>query len=213
VAARFAVGMSARLDPENGALVQSAIEAVARAEQLTPAQALTRLAEIALATLAADPDTSPLGLRGHQLAAIQIHVDADHLPAEDLADDEQAAPRSRERGPQRPAGRIVEGPGLPDPVVLRLLCSGRIRTVLLDSDQRPLDLGRRNRVISERQYAALMLRHHRRCAHPGCESRISLEAHHVRHWIHGGRTNLDNLVLCAEPITTLTTTASSASKP
>ncbi len=40
------------------------------------------------------------------------------------------------------------------------------------------------------------LRHRDRgCTFPGCELRWFLQAHHVRHWIEGGRTDLDNLVL------------------
>jgi len=30
---------------------------------------------------------------------------------------------------------------------------------------------------------------------PGCRNRRNLHAHHVRHWVHGGRTDLDNLAL------------------
>jgi hypothetical protein len=34
-----------------------------------------------------------------------------------------------------------------------------------------------------------------RCRFPGCENRRFLDAHHVHHWSHGGRTILGNLVL------------------
>jgi hypothetical protein len=44
--------MHARLDPEHGAIVQSAIETIARAERLDHAAALVRMAEIALAAVA-----------------------------------------------------------------------------------------------------------------------------------------------------------------
>ncbi|MGH8862793.1 MAG: HNH endonuclease signature motif containing protein [Jatrophihabitantaceae bacterium] len=36
------------------------------------------------------------------------------------------------------------------------------------------------------------------CAYPGCTSRAGPQAHHVRHWIRGGRTDLANLVLLCE---------------
>jgi len=42
----------ARLDPEHGAIVQSAVETIARAEGISQAAALVRMAEIALATVA-----------------------------------------------------------------------------------------------------------------------------------------------------------------
>jgi hypothetical protein len=57
-----------------------------------------------------------------------------------------------------------------------------------------LDLGRSHRVVSERQFKALLLRDGG-CSHPGCRSRHGLEAHHVKQWIRGGRTDLANLVL------------------
>jgi hypothetical protein len=82
-------------------------------------------------------------------------------------------------------------------VVERLLCEGRIRTVVHDAQGNVRDLGRSHRVVSERQFRALQLRD-ARCAYPGCQSRHRLQAHHVCHWLYGGRTDLVNLVLlCA----------------
>ncbi|HEY8827550.1 MAG TPA: HNH endonuclease [Jatrophihabitantaceae bacterium] len=46
--------------------------------------------------------------------------------------------------------------------------------------------------MSERQFRALPLRDGG-CTHRGCGSTQGLEAHHLRHWIHGGRTDLTNL--------------------
>jgi hypothetical protein len=67
-------GLSARLDPEHGALLLNAIKTVSRREGLTHAQALTRIAEIALAVAGRDDD-APNGvaaaptLRGDEHAA------------------------------------------------------------------------------------------------------------------------------------------------
>src|SRR5205809_163515 len=36
---------------------------------------------------------------------------------------------------------------------------------------------------------------HRTCRFPGCERRRFTDAHHVKHWAHGGETSLENLVL------------------
>ena len=33
------------------------------------------------------------------------------------------------------------------------------------------------------------------CAFPGCLHTRFLHAHHIKHWLHGGETRLDNLVL------------------
>ena len=180
--------LNARLDPEHGAVVRSAIETIARAEGLTQAQALVRMAEIALAAVndGADP---PRALRGEERAAIVVHLDAAALPEE--GDEARSAERAR------PAGRVEHGPGLPDRVVKRLLCSGRIRSAVHDAEGNVRDLGRSHRVVSERQFRALLLREGG-CAHPGCGSTHGLEAHHVWHWIHGGRTDLTNLVLLCQ---------------
>jgi hypothetical protein len=79
-------------------------------------------------------------------------------------------------------------------VLDRLLCIGRVQTVLMDPDRRPLDVGRNNRVVSRRVFQALLLRDGG-CAHPGCGSLVGVEAHHVRYWRHGGLTVMANLVL------------------
>ena len=187
------LSVSARLDPENGALVQSAIEAVAQREGITEAQALTRMAEIALDVIAAETGELP-SLRGHEHAAVVVHLDASAVPGEPDAD---GPLRSAERDvlpPRRPYARIARGPGLPERVVQRLLCLGRIRTVAYDADHHPLDVGRSRRVVTTRQLTALLLRDGG-CRHPGCSNRRHLEAHHVLSWLSGGRTSLDNLVL------------------
>jgi len=72
--------MHARLDPEHGAIVQSAIETIARAERLDHAAALVRMAEIALAAVA-DTEKPLRGLRGDERAAVLIHLTAAELPA------------------------------------------------------------------------------------------------------------------------------------
>jgi hypothetical protein len=211
-------GLSARLDPENGAVVDAALAAVGAKEDVNQAEALVRIAEIALAALATAGDAP--SLRGDQFAAVRIEVNSAALLAPDAADDagaldvphdepagsrepaESARPAEPARPaelaqparPPRPAGRIADGPGLPRRVLDRLLCSGRIRTVLLDADRQPLDVGYNNRLVSTRQWVALLIRDGG-CQHPGCGSRIGLEAHHVEHWYAGGPTVMANLVL------------------
>jgi hypothetical protein len=210
--------LGARLDPERGAVVDAAVEAIARAEGISAADALVRLAEIALAALA-DAETSPRGLRGDERAAVVIHLDAAQLPAPAVPDahDGPAAdvelrrgatmpddtapgevPRSAERGRRRPYGRIAGGPGLPDRVIARLVCAGRVRTVIGDGASNLFDVGRSHRLVTDRQYRALLMRQHGQCAHPGCPNTKNLHAHHRIHWLRGGRTDLDNLLLLCE---------------
>jgi hypothetical protein len=187
---------SARLDPEAGAVVTAALDAIASAEDLSPAQALALMAEIALAAIN-DRATPPRTLRGEERAAIVIHIDESRL-AEDDTDHriEDAAARSHEPRPRhRPHRRR---PRTAPPVIERLLCSGRIRTAITTTDATGrctvLDLGRSHRLVTERQFTALQLRD-RGCAHPGCRRRHGLQAHHVTHWIRGDRTDLAKMVL------------------
>jgi hypothetical protein len=57
-----------------------------------------------------------------------------------------------------------------------------------------LDLGRTQRLPNRAQRRALMARDGG-CRFPGCRERRYVEAHHVVHWVDGGPTDLDNLVL------------------
>jgi len=59
----------------------------------------------------------------------------------------------------------------------------------------PLEAGRATRVVSAAQRVALAVRDGG-CRYPGCDRPVAwCEAHHLRHWLHGGPTDLGNLVL------------------
>lgn len=209
------LGVSAALDPEHGALLLTALDTVSRREGITRAEALARLAEIGLATLEAAGDLPAPSLRGDEHAAIVVHLDAQALPPPEeqpAGPDAETQLRSAERiptgpaqpeapiSPARPTARIAGGPGLPSSVAERLACSGRVRTLVFDprvpsgQGRTPLDVGANRRLVSDKQFRALLLRDGG-CAHPGCTNRVGLEAHHVQHWLRGGKTVLANLVL------------------
>jgi hypothetical protein len=77
----------------------------------------------------------------------------------------------------------------------RLACDSSIARILLDSESTVIDVGRSKRVVSEPARRALTARDGH-CRWPGCERPASWSAaHHVVHWIHGGTTDLDNLIL------------------
>ena len=58
-----------------------------------------------------------------------------------------------------------------------------------------IDVGRSKRVVSEPARRALAARDGH-CRWPECDRPASWSAaHHVVHWIHGGSTDLDNLIL------------------
>ena len=62
-----------------------------------------------------------------------------------------------------------------------------------DADGRIVDVGAKTRTIPPALRRALRYRD-RRCRFPGCHGRFC-QAHHIRHWAHGGPTTLSNLVL------------------
>jgi HNH endonuclease len=59
----------------------------------------------------------------------------------------------------------------------------------------PLEVGRATRVVSPAQRTALAVRDGS-CVFPGCDRPLAWgDAHHLRHWLHGGPTDLANLAL------------------
>jgi Domain of unknown function (DUF222)/HNH endonuclease len=59
----------------------------------------------------------------------------------------------------------------------------------------PLEVGRATRVVSAAQRTALAVRDGG-CRYPDCDRPVAwCDAHHLRHWLHGGPTDLGNLVL------------------
>ncbi|MGQ0482472.1 MAG: DUF222 domain-containing protein [Pseudonocardia sp.] len=96
---------------------------------------------------------------------------------------------------ERATAALPGGPALPLALAERLGCGARIRALLHDRHGNPLYLGRSRRLASPGQLVALRVRDDARCRFPGCEHTRGLEAHHVIHWLRGGRTDLDNLAL------------------
>ncbi|MEU6269444.1 HNH endonuclease signature motif containing protein [Saccharopolyspora shandongensis] len=86
----------------------------------------------------------------------------------------------------------------------RIACDAEVLPIVLDGDSLPLDVGRAKRTAPTHIRAAL-LRRDGVCAFPGCDRPPGTpEAHHVQHWVNGGATNLDNMVmLCAHHHRTL----------
>jgi len=79
--------------------------------------------------------------------------------------------------------------------VERFACDGTVTRILLGSDSTVIDVGRARRVVSGPQSKALRVRD-KGCVWPGCDRPASwTSAHHLAHWIHGGSTDLNNLVL------------------
>ena len=80
--------------------------------------------------------------------------------------------------------------------VRRLLCDSSMIPVVEDHQGMPLNVGRKQRVVSPSMKRALRGRD-RCCRFPGCDHQQWLDAHHVKHWIDGGETSMANtLLLC-----------------
>ena len=78
--------------------------------------------------------------------------------------------------------------------VRRLLCTARVQAVIEDRGGNPLGLGRTSREPSASMMRQLRYRDSE-CRFPGCGTRRFTQAHHIKWWEHGGRTDLNNLLL------------------
>jgi Domain of unknown function (DUF222)/HNH endonuclease len=91
---------------------------------------------------------------------------------------------------------IEHGPALSVEAVRQIACDSTL--VRLDENERGdvLNVGRKTRSIPPALRRALNARDSG-CRFPGCTFHRFVDAHHVRHWVDGGETNLSNLItLC-----------------
>ena len=189
-----------RLTPEVGAVVQRALEAAANrlfreaqgspppedlAEEVTPAQrradALGLLAESALA---ADVDR---GFAGDRYQVV-LHVEAPTgvAPGEGVdvaAEEGLSGTLEVDHGAVHVSAETSR----------RMSCDASLVLMRHDADGEVLDVGRKTRTVPPSIRRALQARD-RSCRFPGCTAH-RCDAHHVEHWIDGGATSLDNLVL------------------
>jgi hypothetical protein len=183
------------LPREDGAVIQAAIEAAAAAlvselrtasrgsggvgdppglkHEVVRADAFVRVCEEWVASVSVKPTPAPT-------RQVVVHVDQTALITRD------------------PAARchIEDGPWLPFDAAQWLSCDSDVVSVL-ERDGDVVDVSRIHRVVSPRLRLALQARD-QGCRFPGCSVPAArTEGHHIRHWAHGGRTNMRNLVsLC-----------------
>jgi hypothetical protein len=94
-----------------------------------------------------------------------------------------------------PAAEMEHSLPVSSKTIERLACDSSIARVLLNSESMVIDVGRSKRVVSEPGRRALVARDGN-CRWPECDRPASRSAaHHLVHWIHGGTTDLDNLIL------------------
>ena len=96
--------------------------------------------------------------------------------------------------PEQPGQSVVEDGGrVSAETSQRLGCDASRVVMEHDADGRIVDVGAKTRTIPPALRRALRYRDHR-CRFPGCHG-CFCQAHHIRHWAHGGPTTLSNLVL------------------
>lgn len=180
----------ARLPAEDGRLVMAAIEAITGSKPLPDdseaavqdpaedrwaarrADALVAMAENVLSGGATNLVASG---ESHQVV---VHVDVGVFTGE------------------TPEGRceLENGAPLSAAVARRLGCDGEIVPVI-ERDGLPIDGGRKHRAAPDRLRRALESRDGS-CRFPGCGVPAHrTHAHHYRHWVDGGPTTLDNMML------------------
>jgi hypothetical protein len=83
---------------------------------------------------------------------------------------------------------LRDGPSIPPGLARRLTCDAMITV-------KGLNHGKSIRLSTKRQRDAIEERDGRTCWIPGCDQTHGLEAHHLKHWTQGGRTDIDELIL------------------
>jgi hypothetical protein len=181
-----------RLSPEVGAVVRRALEAAADrlfreaqgepkatslAEEVTSGQrradALGLLAE---AALAADLDRGSAGDRYQ----VMLHVE---MPTGVAAGEGLSGTVEVDHGAVDVSAETSR----------RMSCDASVVSMQHGIDGAVLDVGRKTRTVPPSIRRALEARD-RSCRFPGCTAR-RCDAHHVEHWMDGGATSVENLVL------------------
>jgi hypothetical protein len=181
-----------RLTPEVGAVVHRALAAAADrlfkeahgepkatnlTEEVTPAQrradALGLLAE---AALSGNLERGPAGDRYQVI----LHIE---MPAGVAAGEGLSGTVEVDHGAVDVSAETSR----------RMSCDSSVVAMRTGIDGTVLDVGRKTRTVPPSIRRALEARD-RSCRFPGCTARCC-DAHHVEHWIDGGVTSLENLVL------------------
>jgi hypothetical protein len=171
------LGLEAELPAAQGAVVASALQRVTDTLPLMPGEEDPSYAEarradalVALCSSRLADDAAP------DRATVTVHA------------------RLGDLATTRGSAEIEGGGQIHPETARRLLCDGRVQTVLEDENGEPLRLGRLSREPSASMIRLLRYRDVE-CRFPGCGARRFTQAHHIVWWGDGGATDLDNLVL------------------
>ncbi|MCP3977078.1 MAG: DUF222 domain-containing protein [bacterium] len=120
-----------------------------------------------------------------------IHVNADEALAGHQTHTAQVP------NPPRVHGETEFGTVLTPGALSRIACDAEVCRIVFGPDSQILDVGRKQRLFTEPQRRAIIARD-RHCRFPGCDrSPRWADVHHLKHWLHGGKTEVDNgILLC-----------------
>jgi hypothetical protein len=90
------------------------------------------------------------------------------------------------------AATLEDGTHISSEALRRVTCDSGMMAV--SETGQGMTVGRRTRSIPSAMRRALMLRDHG-CRFPGCTHHQFLHGHHIKHWLYGGETSVNNLVL------------------
>jgi hypothetical protein len=171
------LGLEAELPAAQGAIVASALQRVTDTLPVMPGEE--------------DPSSMD-ARRADALVAVCSSRLADEADADRATVVVHA--RLSDLAATRGSAEIGDGGWIHPEIARRLLCDGRVQTVLEDEAGEPLRLGRLSR---EPSASMMRLLRHRdgECRFPGCGTRRFTQAHHIIWWGDGGPTDLDNLIL------------------
>jgi hypothetical protein len=95
----------------------------------------------------------------------------------------------------RGLGITASGEHLSNAAVKRISCDADLTAIRLDTNGVPLGMGRTRRTVSPQQWLALVARD-KGCVFTDCARPPGwTQAHHLKHWIQHGPTDLENLAL------------------
>ncbi|HET6682584.1 MAG TPA: DUF222 domain-containing protein [Gaiella sp.] len=193
--------LRARLAAEDGTLLVKALEAARerivahrREERATAREAEASAASEGEASVAlATPPPRSVGVEAMlELAETSLAAsEQERVERTRLIVHVDAAALSSDRHGR---SELEDGPVISPETARRLGCDAEL-VAQVERDGLPLSAGRRRRTVPPALRRLLEARDGETCCFPGCERRRHLQAHHLRHWAHGGETSLANLVL------------------
>jgi hypothetical protein len=166
------------LDVEGGTIVKTALNAVTSRDK-DDARTVGQRAHDALVDVCKRAmDGGKLPERGGQRPHLIITTSVDALAGL----------------PGQPSGNLLGTSGVPAETIRRQACDAAISRIT-DRGEFDAELSKASRTIPPAVRRALTARD-RGCVFPGCGRPPEwTDGHHIRHWIHGGPTTLENLAL------------------